>query len=276
MTLTASQKDAIEKIRKVLAHVTGNANEHEADNAATRVLKLLAIHNLTMEDVNKGPSGDITTNEETVMSGDQWRAFLAASTARLYFCEHHIEHVYPDVPGSAAEITFDHLLRMLKPDHRHFFHGREHNVVVAKEMFAYFCATVERLAARAREERGSKSHALDDIVAQEREKRRARKFELAFQYGCAKRIAIRLDEKWFDMTRSPETQAIAGNKLPAIYKQNDLDVAEYVNKKYGNALTLHESDVKPSDFAGMFAGFVAGKNVGLDTQVAETKPKGLK
>lgn len=274
MTLTQKQQEAIERIRKVIALATNRgATEGEADNASATVLRLLATHNLTIEDVKAaGDKGSIVTNEETVSEGEDWRAFLAASTARLYFCEYHAEHVMPERTKDGIDVEF--ILGMMAPKYRHCFHGREHNVVVAVEMFRYFVNTVETLARKAREAQEPRSHALDDIVSQDAERKRLRKFERAFRFGCAKRLALRIDEKWFDMTRSPQTQLLAGNKLPALYMVNDQAVKDYVQEKYGNQLVTKEEARLPSDFAGLFAGFVAGKDVGLDTQVQDDKPKG--
>ena len=275
MSLTDKQQEAITRIRKVIALATNKgATEGEADNASATVVRLLATHNLTMEDVNTHASpGQIMTDGDTITEGDDWRCFLAASTARLYFCEYHAEQVFPDPPEDGA-INVDHLLGLIKPRYRHCFSGREHNVVVAKEMFRYFVTTVEELARKARQDEGSRSHALDDIISQEVERKRLRRFEHAFRFGCAKRLAHRIDEKWFDLSRSPETQLLAGNKLPALYMQNDQEVKDYMKEKFGNELMTKEQAQLPSNFEGLFAGFVAGKTVGLDTQVQEDKPKG--
>lgn len=268
--LTDEQKTAIERIRKVIALATNKgATEGEADNASTTVIRLLAIHNLTMEDVDTHrDKGGIMTDGELTSEGNDWRCFLAASTARLYFCEYHAEAVFPE-PGTA-----DYLISLINPNYRHCFSGREHNVVVAKEMFVYLTNTIEALARKAREERGTRTHALDDVIAQERDRKEGRKFEHAFRFGCAKRLAYRIDEKWFDLTRSPETQLLAGNKLPALYKQNDQELKDYMQETFGNELMTRETARLPSNMEGLFRGFVAGKDVGLETQVQQEKPKG--
>jgi hypothetical protein len=274
MTLTDKQKEAIERIRKVIALATNKgATEGEADNASATVIRLLATHNLTMEDVNKGKHGDIITDGEIITEGNDWRCFLAASTARLYFCEYFAEPVLPDLDTGSP--TVDRLLGALAPNYRHCFSGREHNVVVAKEMFRYFVATVEELARKARAKHHKEAHALDDVRAQERQRKEGRKFEHAFRFGCAKRLAHRIDEKWFDLSRSPETQLLAGNKLPALYLQNDAEVSAYVEENFGKELIAKEPEL-PSNFEGLFRGFVAGKNVGLDTQVEKNEAKKIK
>jgi hypothetical protein len=273
MTLTDKQKEAIERIRKVIALATNKgATEGEADNASATVIRLLATHNLTMEDVNAGKHGDIITDGEITSDTDDWRCFLAASTARLYFCEYFAEPLVPDDGLADGPMSPERLAAWVRVQYRHCFSGREHNVVVAKEMFRYFVATVEELARKARAKHHKEAHALDDVRAQERQRKEGRKFEQAFRFGCAKRLAHRIDEKWFDLSRSPETQLLAGNKLPALYLQNDAEVSAYVEENFGKELMVKEPTL-PSNFEGLFRGFVAGKNVGLDTQVEKNETK---
>ena len=275
MTLTDKQREAIERIRKVIALATNKgATEGEADNASSTVIRLLATHNLTMEDIAASDKGAIQTDGETVTAGDDWRCFLAASTARLYFCEYHAEQVFPDLDNATLGMTTDYLLGLIDPKMRHCFSGREHNVVVAKEMFVYFVNTVETLGRKARQERGSRTHALDDIIAQDRDKKEGRKFENAFRFGCAKRLASRIDQKWFDLTRSPQTALLAGNKLPALYMQNDQELKDYMKEKFGNELQIRETNNIPANMEGLVMGFMAGKTIGLEEQLKQEKPKG--
>src|SRR5215216_5589796 len=90
----------LKRIRALLAMSRGNANEHEAAVAATKVQELLAQHNLDLADVEKRDAkgkviedGDLMTS-----SSNPWRRDLAFACARLYFCDYYWGHVYIKTP----------------------------------------------------------------------------------------------------------------------------------------------------------------------------------
>lgn len=242
-----------ERIRKLLARgndKTGATTEGEALQAIRVAHKLLTEHGLKLQDVvgSRSSLGDFIIDDDLITSSAKhWRRDLAANVARLYFCDYTFSFVRKSEPQRK-----DRKYRRLD---RHSFYGRAHNVAVAKGMFVYLVDTIERLAEEARKNR-----------------RESATFETEFQKGCADRIIVKLSEKWFDATHEPETALIAGNKLPALYKQNDAELEEFMA---GKQMEQAKDRSLKRNHHGELAGWVAGSDVSLDTQIENSKPEGL-
>jgi len=115
----------IDRIRKILALAGNNPNEHERDTAMKMAQKLLAKHNLSMEEIEF--SGQAA--EEVIEDGDlyvphSYIKTLSVAVGKLYFCN---------------------TLRIVSRSHRQrfIFIGRESNVATSREIFAYVIKAIE-------------------------------------------------------------------------------------------------------------------------------------
>lgn len=241
----------LKRIRALIA-MSHSANENEAGNAASLVQDQLAKYNLEMADVlAHGGSAEFIEDALWAEPNKPWRRALQAAVCRLYFCDSYWGHdKKPTTRRKTGYIRLDGFI----------FVGAVHNVAVAKEMFVYLCDTIDRLAIeteRARKKRFAKSSFLRD-----------------FREGCAKRLIERVNERWEEATRNPEAALLEGNKLPALYKQTNAALDDYMAAKHKDLQEVNRKDVTRSQ-EGRLAGYQKGGTVGLDTQIEKEKPRAI-
>lgn len=124
----------VDRIRKLFALAT-SPNEAEAALAMAKAHEMLKQYNLALADVQGGEKPDV--QQVVVERGGKfsgWRADLLDAVARSNYCC----MTWCSMRGSYAMRLF----------------GREANVAVAQETFAYLAETVERLGRKAGNYRG--------------------------------------------------------------------------------------------------------------------------
>jgi len=118
--------EVLTKVKKLFA-LTSSSNENEAALAFEKAHKLLKEYNLSINDIQKDTMYNI--KEETVYEAKNdsaWRAILMAGVAKANYCE------------LLKRFTYNGYKQVLV--------GKDHNIVVAKEMIDYLIATIERLS----------------------------------------------------------------------------------------------------------------------------------
>lgn len=233
----------MEKIRKLLA-LAKSSNEHEAALAADRAQALLAEYNLTHADVEDNAQ-PVEEDDDTETDSYPWRRPLGTWVAKMFFC-HYMYSTF-----KRRKTSYD----------RHIFVGRPHNIVVAKLMFEYLIATVERLA-RA----GAKTIPL---------KQRS-PYRVTFRTTCSSRLCARIADRINVAATSGVVIPDQTTRLPALrsqYEQAQAEIDSFleprlneIKKVVQNTKVLHEQ--------GSIDGHKAGGEIGLDQQVAR-KPAAL-
>lgn len=241
----------LKRIRSLLAMSRGNANEHEAAVAASKVQELLLQFNLSVDDVEKrDASGKVIEDGDLLTSSSNpWRRDLALAIAHLYFCDYYWQHVRWKAPQRKRPY--------IRGD-KHNFIGLPHNVVVVKEMFVYLVDTIERLASEARKDIVKRKVQIDGTPSS---------YEHAFRHGCAKRITLRIWERFYEQT-TPKGLLVKSN-VPALYTKLSAEVTDYMSKNH-KELKVIPNRGKHSSLAGVIDGNKAGDRVSLDTQIADT------
>jgi hypothetical protein len=118
----------IAKVKKLLAMANGNANEHEAANAAAKAAQLLEAYNLDMAVLGRAK---ITKRQDTKKAGGlyKWQRDLWYAVAKLNFC------LYSYHRGLTAGSQYEHQII-----------GSHANVISTEVMAEYLQSTIERLA----------------------------------------------------------------------------------------------------------------------------------
>ncbi len=106
-----------EKLRKILAIVHSNGNEHERNMAMLRLQELLVKHRLEMSDIEEKAKEDIIRVIVTGLNGP-WARTVASAISKLYFCNYYF------VSNGTSDQRFC----------KHVFVGRPHEAEVAKEL----------------------------------------------------------------------------------------------------------------------------------------------
>jgi hypothetical protein len=240
--MTNEDKDKLlDKIKKMLAKAGNNPNEHEAALAANMAQELLARHNLTMADVPDDDQpddlADIVTDGTIVTASHPWRRPLGSAVATMYFCK----YMFVGAGGK----------------NKHMFVGARHNVAVATVMYLYLLTTVERLA-----QEGSRS-----IPAQEKSP-----YRTTFRGACSTRLCARINERIRD-AKQGTAMASTGTTLPALLSLYDRATSlndAFIASKFGK-LRQVTSRIRNLHAKGYYDGDAAGRNIGLDQQVAQQK-----
>ena len=154
---------AIEKVKKLLALATGNANEHEAEAAMAAAQRMLEAHNLDMSTLASTKRGSDRKDQQQKGGLYQWQRTLWEHVAKLNFCQ------YWSIKGTAKGSTYEH--RIL---------GRQENVIGTEIMAGYLQQTIERIAQEWAKQAGKNVFCKDAI---------------AYREGMAARVALRLQEK---------------------------------------------------------------------------------
>lgn len=221
----------MDRISKLLAKAKGTNNEHEAAIFAAKAAELLAEHNLTEAMLSARDAtreqGPIGRHPFGTRVPDAWRERVVVGCAKLYFCR----------------IVFGVDARDKPLPHTWTFVGREHNAKVAAAMADYLIATVKRMARE-----------YSPITREQRD----------FRKGAGDRLYERLWAKWREQNTGPAT-APSGTTLPALYKAEELALAEYlgdINKIKGRGHKYGEN---------AWDGRAAADRISLDAQVRETR-----
>jgi len=242
------EKDSIlKRIQKLLKMSEENgASENEAMLAASKVQELLRQHNLSLSDVKDDSEYEPIDREDHPLGRENWRAWVASATAKLYFC------------SMFQKSGFDENYKKVK---KAVFVGRQSNRIVAKSMFDYFEKTIEKLSDEEfRQTPGSKSM--------------VNKMKHAFQLGCASRLQSRLNEKYNEI--APAYQGIDNpDGLPMLYKNEQKAISDWLADQ-GLRIRSTKSSFSVRDRVAYGRGQKKGDGIGLNTQVnAQTKSRML-
>lgn len=234
----------IEKVRKLLA-LSQSSNEHEAALAAEKAQAMLAEYNLSMADVaSEEKDEDFIIDADDVTESVPWRRTLAASVAKLYFCDYFFTHRYdPTVSRSCGYIRKD----------IHSFVGAPHNITIAKMMFQYLSQTVERLA-----DEGSLRYTPGERGP----------YKTSFKMACTRRLGTRIFER-IQAARAGQIKTESGTTLPALaslYDRTKQQLTAFLDKEVGN-LKSSKDRSKQTHQGGIIDGRKAGDSISLDQQI---------
>jgi len=236
----------MEKIRKLLA-LAKSSNEHEAASAADKAQLLLAEYNLTLTDVDSRTREGVEEDDDTETDSYPWRRPLGTWVAKMFFC-HYMYSTF-----KRKKTSYD----------RHIFVGKPHNIVVAKMMFEYLIATVERLA-RA----GAKSIPL---------KQRS-PYRVTFRTTCSSRLCTRIADRINVATTSGLQIPDKVTRLPALrsqYEQAQEEIDVFLEPR-ASEITKVKQNTKILHTQGSIDGNKAGEEIGLDQQVEQKRTAMLK
>lgn len=235
----------LDKIRKLLALST-SPNEHEAASAAEKVQVLLAEYNLTLADVGGGAQAgeEVVQSESPETDSRPWRRRIGTGVARMYFCGYFFTYRKEYIPSRkiGGYIRYD----------KHTFLGLEHNAVVARAMFEYLIATIERL---------SKSGS-SGMPAKERSS-----YVTSFQHMASLRLAKRIHERIEAAKKGMIKSETTGKNLPALlnlYEKAEEQVKEAFEEI---GVRTKKSRITLSSEQGAADGLRAGDSIGLDPQL---------
>lgn len=245
--MTDEQKGKVlDKIRKLLALST-SPNENEAASAAEKVQALLAEYNLTLKDIGGGaqPEEEVVQAEGDETDSRPWRRRIGAAVAKMYFSGYLYTFRKVTVPSRkiGGYIRYD----------RHTFVGLEHNVVVARAMFAYLTSTIERLA---------REGALK-VPAKERSS-----YITTFHHTASMRLATRIAKRIEDAKKGMVKSVETGKNLPALLDLYD-KAEERIKKAFDEMGGVKTKKVRStlSHDRGVADGMKAGDSIGLDPQL---------
>lgn len=254
MTESEKRTKLIDKLRKLLALAdpTRGATEAEAASAMAKVQSLLAEHNLSLSDLETGPSGPrIKEDKELRTDSRPWRRALAISVARLYFCDHFYSfHKEFTAKRSCGYIRYD----------VHHFIGEEHNVLVAKIMFLYLIGAISALATSG---------------SMKLEPKARTPYVTSFQHSCSARLCVRI-MKLIEDARKGQVKDEAGRNLPVLASL--YDTAAAANKAFLDRTSpgLEEKDnkrTKVNSALGVLEGHAAGNTISLNNNQVEAGTK---
>jgi hypothetical protein len=232
------EKDSIlKRIQKLLRMSEENgASENEAMMAASKVQELLKEHNLSLSDVKDDTEQEPIDRENFDLGKENWRAWIAQATAKLYFC------------SMFQSTKYENYKRVKKA----VFVGRKSNRIVAKSMCDYFEKTVERLAD-------------EEFKTVPGSKAAINKMKHAFKMGCASRLQSRLQEKYNELV--PAYTGIDNpDGLPILYKNEQTAISEWLAKQ-GVRIRSSKSSFSVRDRVAYANGQKKGDGIGLNTQV---------
>jgi hypothetical protein len=248
------REQILRSVRRLLADASsGSVDEVQATNAAKLAHALCAKYHIESDEL-LGDRPPETVKDTMLENYDEpWRRILGHHVSELFFCR-YLASATTRV-GARSGRAQKALL--------HQFYGREHNVVVAKEMTRYLIDTVNRLGREA-----SRGH--PDRV----------RFMLSFFAGCAQRISERLRERRAETARGVTPALEDGREgitnLPAllpIYEREERLNDEFI-ASLGIKPRLVRIKLNRRSADGFQAGRRAGNDVGLDTQLgAASRPK---
>jgi len=239
------QDKIIDRIRKLLKHANDNASgaEAERDTAMRMAMKLLAMHNLSMSQVEMEDKED---RDQTFIEEfpDPFRRVVAEAIAKLFFCKFYSGQV----PN--------------KQKRYFYFVGLESNATTAAEMTSWLLKSIYSESQRAQKANGN-----------------AHGFGTTFRNAAAIRISERCDAiradavKEDEETRGSEDQTVSASTqlaLSTLYENEQAANEAYIRDilkielKTKNS-TLHKKSKKADEMGREF-----GDKVNLDKQIAAT------
>lgn len=194
--MTIPNNQVIDRVRKLLA-LSQSPHQGEASNAMAKAQELLALHKLSIQDI------ETTTQivEERVEIGEwyqvkEWKKVLAFAIAKFYHCQ-----------ALVSRTTV-------------FFVGETQDIEVLKEVYAWIQAQIIRLS--------------DDYIKEYTGVQDKRRIRNSFFYGCVETIRIRLQANQYDLIRqNKDLQAIvhvSGLKVQKWIEGHLPDMSTYEHK----------------------------------------------
>lgn len=221
----------IKKIRKLitLANDAGAA-ENEAMTAMRQAHKLLAKHNLQLEDISDEDK-NVRSVHDSIHPGYRWARDITYAIADLYFCK----------------IVF--YARKQRNHFRYSFIGREANAVTAAEIAKYVVLTLKREAARGRRKHGSA-------------------WQTSFLHGASHRVATRCREmvKEMQVGTLQLGDGVSDSKamvLASVYDEQHKLNDEYIELHHSTARPEKRRQIRINDTDGYWAGQASGNKVTL-------------
>lgn len=249
---TVAPASVVDRVRKLLALAAGAANDHEAALAAQRAADLMARHALDEAMVRAAASP-----EAPAPSAAPIRASMG-----LYGPE------YPLTAPPARRVAWHETLiqgvatslglRLWWSGRWAYAYGREDAGAAWRYLVAYLINTVDRLASEAEAPYAAS----------------VRKFRADFRYGCAQRVAYRLDRHRWETVRARRAEAeradAAATDGALVRQAAALDVVERdereVNEGYlafAKGFSTRAAVGRVARGSGYEQGYAAGATVAL-------------
>lgn len=243
-----------EKIRKLLALGERAGTEAEAQSAMAMAHKLLAQHNLDMDEVTRGgieKEEDLVTDESTpsALRNTPPTDTIYCRVSELYFCE-----------------TFFRNNKRLGT-RKYCIMGKPSNIAIVKYMAAYISRTMEELAIT----EGKKAA---QEMADEGITLNLRAWRASFKVGFSVRIAARVREE-IKSAKAGNMKASDGRALALmpIYDKEQKAIEIYQKEVHGEFGTCRRS-MSVRSTSGYEAGKSAADNVGLrSNSISDTSVK---
>lgn len=251
------ESDIIRKI-KALILLQNSSNPSEAASAAAKAQELLAKWNLDIDDVMKHGNKEFITVRTDVLDVYAYLRGLGMAVADAHFCAYY----YVIVPTKSKKRKKDGTASFYNRE-AHAFCGLTHNANVAVMMFDYLQKTIFRLA-----------RAAAKAKAAEEDSKFSWSYVTAFQNGACFTVAKRLRDSI--PTEEAAAAAPEGSNLPALRSLHERSIDE-VNEFLSKQVKLVKSKPRAQNYDddGVIDGMVAGKEIGLNTQITEQKRKQL-
>lgn len=225
-----------DKIRKLLA-MGSSSNEAEAFAFLERAHAMLAEHNISIEQVLR-PAHKLETDDAPMQRyGYGWNQRINLAVAKLYFCTY---------------FQLDH------PDgtRRYQFVGERHNLDVAQLMASYLVGFGKRASKQSSE----------GLVGKEKHRHNDQFLE-AFSVRVAQRIKERIE------STKTHTALPGYTTLPAVldrHQQASAEQGRWLEETMGGSANSRVPSTEVVDPAALRAGYKAGDEVGLETQIGNT------
>lgn len=247
------KKKAIEQIRKILELARNNPNEHEAALAAEKVQTLIAKHNLTMATI----TGDTRVFDNFILDDacityfSGWVKLLMNAVAKLNFCGYYFTSI--DTPYARAEGLDRHARKLYVGSNSrtyliHNFIGEDVNILGAKLLGEYLIETMEIMV----------KLELKKVPVSEKTS-----FKYSWMNACTYKLCARIAER-METTSVQETSGLPA--LLSMYEKARQNADAFLDSKNIKRKTKN-SMTKFNHTAGWKAGYKAGEEIGLDTQV---------
>jgi len=252
---------AIRTIEELLK--TGGFTEAEVEARGAKAQELLLKYNLSMSDIGNGKGEPVIGDNDFLTDRTTWVGGLLGEVARLFLCGHFHEEFPAEVLKRRPDWR-EKLHTLYGGGHAHFvyrhnFIGKQVDIAVAKAFGDYLLNAMQAIC---KVEQKS-------VSAKDRSR-----FQNAFMYACAARLASRLKAKRLE---AATTGNVGGTNLPAVISLYEQAQQAYEGWKELNNVQVGTKLQKSriSHAGGFNAGLAAGNRIGLDQQV-EGKPSGQK
>lgn len=203
----------LNKVKKLL-NLGNSTNEKEAQSAIEKAHQLLKDYNLSITDIQEDSIYDII--EEDIMESktvSAWKWYIIVGVSKFNYCK-LISTKYPN--------------KVIQQ-----FVGKQHNIVVAKEMVNYLFSVVERLA---------KNYGGD------------------IRGDYKKGLAYRLCERLYELSKTEETQCTT------LVIQEESMIDKYLKDNYSDLETKNRSTSIRSRLA-FDCGTEDADDISLNTQI---------